>query len=132
MFSVASAAAARHRRKSFGRYLQDRLLVPHHFTHRDILGLGNSGGGAHLINFSCTHHKSGTEIWCGGLYVHGRGLKRRWSRLNDFCSKYGYFQYLRLMNFILNRISISVWSWLAGIRCGHLPQPSQCWTNIWS
>ena len=24
------------------------------------------------------------------------------------------------------------WSGLAGIWCGHLPQPSQCWTNIWS
>ena len=48
MFLVASAAAAarlRRRRKSFGLYLHDRLLVPHHFTHRDILGLGNSGGG---------------------------------------------------------------------------------------
>ena len=41
--------------------------------------------------------------------MHGRGLKGRWLRLNDFCSKYGYFKYLRLMNFIQNGISISVW-----------------------
>ncbi len=45
--------------------------------------------------------------------MHGRGLKGRWSRLNDFCSKYGYFKYLRLMNFILNGISISVLVWVS-------------------
>jgi len=74
---------------------------------------------AHLINFSCVRHKSGTaarislRFGVEAYNVHDRGLKGRWSWLNDFCSKYGYFKYLRLMNFILNGISISVLVWVS-------------------
>ena len=40
--------------------------------------------------------------------MHGRGLKGRWSWLNDFCLKYGYFKYLHLINVLPSRISFTV------------------------
>ena len=93
---------------------------------------------AHLINFPCTHHESGTAArislrfgvedyvcmaaaWKGD--GHGWMIFVRNMAILNICVSWITFKAGYLSVF---------WSELAGIWCGHLLKPCQCWTNTWS